>query len=379
MNNERVKVLVNIFLDRLDDMMNSEHDPRNLWEAVSCCVKHWDPDSEDFAGMFRSSMEKAAPFIEEGEGKPVEGIYYLCANGKSEEVRSAFIRLSSPDGGDINARQDRIIHFSEEINSLLNELVPAQWQYKQRTRNVVRYLAFIRPQENFFYNAAEGAAFAGYTEVTEEIGYDRFLKLTGYYRMGEDLTEYLLTRDDLAARLLKELEKKSNEVGDRDLPHIDPGMHIMAYALIRGAYRNGFYEEKAANRKSKISSVSQRKIEKTQQQARLLDEQERISYRLDEIITQEMNIQIPLLSGVSVRHDSFGEGCVMDQNGKYLTIDFDGIQKKFALPGAIIGGHLQFDNDDFVEQCFTMEKIGRKKKEITSELTAIEVQLQMLD
>lgn len=379
MNYERVKVLVNIFLDRLDDMMSSEHDPRKLWEAVSCCVKQWDPDSDDFPAMFRSSMEKAAPYIEEGEGKPVEGICYLCAEGKAEEVRNAFLRLSNPDGGDINARQERIAQFAEEINRLLNETAPEKWQYKQRTRNVVRYLAFIRPQENFFYNAAEGAAFAGYTEVTEEIGYDRFLKLAGYYRMGEDLTEYLLTREDLAARLLKVLEKKSNEVGDRDLSNIDPGMHIMAYALIRGAYRNGFYEEKAANRKSKISSVSQRKIEKTKQQARLLDEQERIAYRLDEIITQEMNIQIPLLSGVSVRHDAFGDGCVMEQNGKYLTVDFDGTTKKFALPGAIIGGHLQFDNDDFMEQCFTMEKIGRKKKQITSELTAIEVQLQMLD
>ena len=41
-----------------------------------------------------------------------------------------------------------------------------------------------------------------------------------------------------------------------------------------------------------------------------------------------------VLNNVQVKHRSFGNGIVVDQQGKYITVDFGTAQKKFVYPDA---------------------------------------------
>ena len=379
MNNERVKVLVNIYLDKYDDLIRKGNDTRDKWAAVSCCVKQWDLGAEHFRDMYAMSMKKAVPLMEEGASRPVEGILMLCDSGREEQVRNAFDALLAPDGGDISQRQDRIVQFVKQINAMLEEEAPAMWHYNHKIRTAIRYLSFIRPQENYYFSAADAAAFCGYTEVEQEIGFDKQLRLQNYYHVCDDLAEYLMTREDLRAKLARSLELKAKECGDPDLSGIDPRMHIMAADLMISAYRSGFYAEKAANRKSRISTSSQRRIERMMQRAKFLNEREKIVDSFDEIVALERQNEIPDLAGHTALHESFGEGVIKEQTGRYLLIDFGTVTKKFALPGVVLNGYLTFEGEDIAGKCLLMQEVEKKRKEIENKLTSVDVQLQMLE
>lgn len=378
MNTDRLKVLVNIYLERKDELMSGEEDIRRKWDAVRVCAENWDADAEDFADMFQKSMAKAGSVLDEHKAHPVEGIVWLCQNGKQEEVRNAFEDLVSPDGGDLNARQQRIFRFVTDINDLLEEAVPDRWDYRQRIRTAIRYLFLIQPADNYTFHAAEAAAFQGYCDVEEEIGYDRQLNLTNYYHMCDDAAEYIATRDDLISEVNSVL---AGDGTDLNAETVDPDHHILVCDLISAAYRLDFYSDKLANRKSKISAMQQRKIERNKQRAALLDKREEVVDQLDALHVAERKSVIPDISGKTVTHAVFGSGTVDAQNGKYFTVTFeDGTKKKFALPGAIVNGYLTFDgSQECIDALKHMDTAVENSHAINRELTSIDVQLQMLE
>ena len=377
MNTDRLKVLVNIYLERKEDLLSSEEDVRKKWEAVAVCAANWNVNAPDFGDMFAKAMAAASPVLDEHEAHPIEGIRALCGAGKTEEVRSAFQDLISPDGGDLVARQQRLTRFVKTVNELLEETAPDRWDYRQRIRTAIRYLFVIRPADNYSFHASEAAAFQGYCDVEEEIGYDRTLNLPNYYHMCDDVADYLDTRKDLltyVSSLLPEMSSQSPDV-------LDPNHHLLVCDLMGAAYRLDFYSDKLATRKSKISSVQQKKIERTKQRAELLDRREEIVDRLDALKVTEKKAQVPDITGKTVVHQVFGEGSVDSQDGRYFMVTFtDGTKKKFALPGAIVNGYLSFDGSkDYVDALQQLETAAQNSRSVGKELDSIDVQLQMLE
>jgi hypothetical protein len=147
------------------------------------------------------------------------------------------------------------------------------------------------------------------------------------------------------------------------------------------AYRLDFYSDKLATRKSKISSVQQKKIERTKQRAELLDRREEIVDRLDALRVTEKKAQVPDITGKTVVHQVFGDGSVDSQDGRYFMVTFtDGTKKKFALPGAIVNGYLSFDGSkDYVDALQQLETAAQNSRSVGKELDSIDVQLQMLE
>lgn len=380
MNADRVKVLINIYLDKYDEMAAADERVLGTWTAVNTCRKHWDMDADDFGRMFHAAMRDASLILENETWKPLEGIRYLCDNDRQEEVRASFRELLARDDGDIEARQGRVLRFVRDINDMLIEAAPERWQLRQKIRTGIQYLGIIDPSENYIFRASEAAAFAGYTEVDDEIGFDRKLNLPNYYEMCNGLVDYISSRDDLLKKVARKLKQKGKDEGEPELTEIDPNHHILAYDIIRDAYQHDFYKEKAANRKSKISTVQYRAIEKTQKRALLLDEREEVVDEYDEISSLEAGAKMPDLVGRKVRHEAYGKGKVTEKNGRYLKVEFeDGMTKKFVLPTAIVGGFLDFGSAKLTEAAEAMERVKDRKKDIADRLTAIDVQLQMLE
>ncbi len=378
---DRMKVLASLYIDRYADLTSGNEDVRDKWAAVSNCVKKWNLAAEDFSKMFSEAMEKGAFLIDHGDVHPLEGIRKLCSAGRTEEVREAFADLLANDHGDIQNRQDRVSLFVKKINDMINEEFPDKWMYKQKVRTAIKYLGLIHPEDNYIFKASAAAAFAGYCDEDSEIGYDRKLKLSNYYNMCDELVEYLQNREDLLKTVAKGLLAYGKAHGDTDLGNIDPALHILAYDVISSAYRYGFYLEKKANRKSKISVVQQRKIKRARRAAELLDTREDVVDTYEQIESLEHRAKIPTLQGRRLHHKAFGDGKVMEQDGRYLTVVFpNDLKKKFALPGVITNGFLEIGNSEkILEACDAMEEVRTRRQKFEDALTSIDVQLSMLE
>ena len=263
MNSDRVKVLINIYKEKYQDLTQGRIDVRDKWVAVYTCLKNWDIMAEDFGAMFEASMQDAEFLLDHGEVRPTDGIVMLCRGGRTEEVREAFADLLQHDGGDIAQRQQRVRAFTETINSMLDQQVQGCWKLHQKIRTVIKYLGLIRPEDNYMLRASAAAAFEGYIDYEDDIGYDRLLKLQNYYNMCDDTLDLLLRHEDFLKLIDKGLREKGEQLGMEGLADIDKARHILVFDLIDSAYRFNFYAEKSANRKSKISTVAQRKIDRT--------------------------------------------------------------------------------------------------------------------
>lgn len=380
MNSERLKTLTNIYISRYEDIIKGDDDPRDKWVAAAICSRTFDLNAADFGKMFDAAMKRAGSFIDENSAKPTDGIRLLCKKGRADDVQNEFDLLLDNDGGDIDARQERVRSFVKNINAMLQEIAPEKWQYRQKIRTGIRYLAFIRPEDNYLFRASEAAAFAGFAEVEEEIGYDRKLNLNNYYKTCDELADYLASREDLTDLVDESLREKGKEAGIKDLEKLDPKCHLLAYDMIHCAYVYDFYSDKAATRKSKISTVQQRRIDRMRQSAKLLEEREKTIDHLEEVEVRESLTKVPSVNGRKVQHKAFGTGKITSQDGRYLTVQFDSISKKFALPGVVVNGYLAFTNSDKVaDACRELSDVMNEHQKTADELNSIDVQLKMLE
>lgn len=381
MNSAKVRALTNVYLQKFDERLSGKkEDPRKRWLAEQQCANTWDINSNEFGTMFASSMQEATPYLEKGKSHPVEGIIYLCQNGYEADVAREFAQLLEPDGGDLDARQNQINLTKEHLNSLLNEAAPSEWQYRQKKDSVLGYLSFIRPEEDFWYCAAETAAFVGYAEAEDDLGVGSSFRLSSYYLFCNQLSAYLMSREDLQAKITESWQTKKGEKFTGTLMEVDPSLHLLTADFIHAAYIYDYYEVKEASRKTKMSAIQQRRIERTKQQSKLLEDREKTEEQLEEVQEQVKEIQIPSMLRMTVSHKAFGEGKVTEHEGRYLTVEFKEQTRKFALPGAVVNGYLTFDQfDDVRRSCENMEKMEKKRRRISDKLDSIDVQLKMLE
>ena len=197
--------------------------------------------------------------------------------------------------------------------------------------------------------------------------------------MCDDTLDLLLRHEDFLKLIDKGLREKGEQLGMEGLADIDKARHILVFDLIDSAYRFNFYAEKSANRKSKISTVAQRKIDRTRRRAELIDEREECVDSFDEIKAMEKDAKIPSLEGRTALHPSFGEGTIIGQDGRYLQVEFEGVTKKFVLPAAVLKGFLQFDDEEPEKICIALNEVNTRRNELENKVTSIDVQLHMLE
>ena len=402
MNSERIRILTHIYRNHYDEWADSGENPCRRWAAAAVCRRGFDLSAKDFAGMLEKSMEQASNLLDTEEGRPLEALLFLCRNGRESRVRSAFERLLDEDGGSTELLQEKLLAFSDDCNKMLEELKPEDGKLRLGLWSGLDFLALIRPEREFFFRAPEMTAFAGYTEAEEEIGYDRFLNLSNYYKNAEELCDELSGEAELRKIVRKRLESYGKEIGIPDLADADPMSHLLAYDVMRAVYAMDWYAEKSAKRKSRISTVSQRRIERMQKAAELLEEREHVAAGVREAKAKEKGTILPELVGKKAAHKSFGEGTIVSQDGRYLTVGFAKGPKKFVLPGAVLNGYLLLadsEEDVALEQggrekaaekgtragkgdlqrtCRQMAEAGKRVQDAEKALEALDVQLKML-
>jgi len=346
------------------------------WLAVRCCTDNWNIDAEDFLEMFRRSMHLSQNIIENRYKHPINGITYLCEQGKTEQVREEFRKLLS-DAEDIRKIQDKADVFQDSINAMLSEIAPEKWSYEQDRRDPLMYLAFIKPERSYMYKAEPARVFSNYVEFGDDIGSGQTFRLDHYYRLCDEVLAEIEKDEDFIEMLDAELTKvaERNDMSGSDLQGMPGKLRIVVYDIMYCANSAWLYEGmkppvKKGSKEDK-ERIVQRRIEEIHE---LLDTE---NAELEELLKSDP--EYPDLTGVELMNIRYGKGKVKSQDGHYLHIEYGGEDKMFPLPDCITKGYLKGASEDIVEACKQLSDINEHKKKLTSSLRQLSEELSLLE
>ncbi len=366
MNIERLNGIIDIYIDQFD-VLSKEHSENMKWAAVHHYKNSFNISATDFYEMFKYAMSKSSIIINNGTVQPVNGILKLIGH-EPETMRSLFAMLYADDSGELDKRQIKIENFVDEANKLLEKYERGKWKYKQDFRSVLAYLVFYQPENNYFYKSSQSQPFFRYLEYGEEIGYGQYFKLSHYYRMCDEVRDYLATHEALLTRH----NERWNVVGDTA-----DNLHILTFDIMYCSIVYGFYEYH-----NYLKVIKRSKADIAQQN---LEDEIEVNRRELEVLETEMSAacdardSIPeiLIVGQNVRHKLFGIGKVVKQNGSHIEVAFASRTSKFSISEAFINGFLISEDptillrckeiESAIDACDKLEKaIKAKKSEIDS-------------
>lgn len=357
----------------------NEPDGRNeifKWPAVRCCIDNWDIDAEDFLDMFKRSMRLTQTIIENRYKHPVNGIIYLCEQGKTEQVREEFRKLLSAVE-DVRKRQDHAETFMTNINAMLEEIAPDKWSFEQDRRDPLMYQAFIQPDISYMFKSESARVFSNYVEFGGDIGGGQTFRLDNYYKLCDEVLAAVESDDEIREMLDEKLMEaaKANDMAEDDLLDMPGKLRIAVYDIMYCASSANLYQgmPKPVKKGSKEDKerARNRRIEEIQEQI------EKESAELDSVLKDIP--AWPDLAGLELTNLKYGKGKVTEQKDKYLYLDFVGTEKTFALPDCISSGFLTGADGDVMETCKTISDINKRVNRLTSSLKQLRSELSMLE
>lgn len=382
MNQVNLVKLFHNYIESYNILTDKEHDELYKWRAVNHFQCHWDLEAENFGEMFEQAMGQSFNLINNSIVQPTSGIVFLCKQNKEteEEVREEFRKLLASDGGDIRVRQDRIDTFAAAINEKLQNAAPGKWKYDQDRRSVIMYLSFISPDDNFMFKSTEARAFANGCEFGEDIGSGQTFRLDVYYRMCKELAEEIKKNEKLCALLEEKLQGEANANEDEAnlITELVGRYNIYAYDIIYCAHAYNLYGDIPVRKKTKLSSVEQKKQDRQIRIQELASQRDEAKEQIEQVENLLKENPLPDIKGMSVKNIRYGAGTVAEQSGKYLTVEFSAGTKKFVLPDAVTKGFLKIEDTDTLR---SFEKIGfltERKEKYTREIEMLTTEISRL-
>lgn len=336
MNDANLHQLLNNYLAKFDEIYNEENNEGYKWEAVAHFQKYWDIDSPEFGNMFKEAVSKTSNLVNNRIVQPTGGIVELCKH-EPDTVRGIFEELLEDDGGDIDARQNRIQAFVTQANELLDKYANGKWKYSQDMRTVIFYLCLIRPDENYIYKATQAKTFAECVEFGEDFGSGQTFSLKNYYKMCDDLVEAIKATPELVERHAARLDKNT---------YPDKSYHILAYDIIYSGIYYNLYHNIEIKKPARKHSAEQARISKM---AELQQQQDEAQRHLNDLLNRKTEYDDVSAKNLLVTHKIFGTGRVLEQDGNIITVHFANEDKKFTLPNAFSAGYLTTEETDTVD------------------------------
>ena len=352
MNNEHLQLIFDQYISRFDELDDPNGNNEGYkWRAVSCFLENWDIEADDFASIFKSSMKDTSDLIDNATVQPIGGILLLLKHPEEIEfVRKCFRDLYADDGGNLEARQEKINHFIEQINPRIDRYATGSWKYPQKFNNVLYYLNLRYPSENYIYKATEAVEWANCIEFGDDFGSGETFSLPKYYRMCKELLSAVSENDEILDLQSKRLEREARGFDDE--------LHILVYDIIYCAHTYNFYSAgmiQTTSAKDRIKKAQLRdEIDSLETQ---LAEAEQLLRQLESDATGAAN-----MVGQVVEHRQFGKGMIISQVKDIQLIAFPSGERKFQYPTAYVAGFLKADKA-------TMEAI-REKSEMEQKVSS---------
>ena len=333
MNKHNLNLIFEQYASRFAELNDVDgNDEGYKWRAESCFVEHWDIDAEDFVSMFKAATKEMSNLIDNATVQPIGGILLLLKHQNEVEfVRECFRKLYQEDGGNLEARQDRIYAFMEKMNAKIDQYVSGSWKYPQKMNNVIYYLSLRYPSDNYFFKATEATEWANCIEYGDDFGSGETFSLAKYYKMCDELRDAVSENEEIMELHSRRLEKEARG--------FDDDLHILVYDIIYCAHTYLFYTDGIIQTTSAKERIKRAKIheEIEQFETELAAATER-SQSYKDLVAHLID-----MTGMEVEHKAFGKGVVVSQANSIQIISFPSGEKKFQFPTAYTGGFLKAD------------------------------------
>ncbi len=208
MNRKNFETVLEQYISRLAELEQADDsDQVYKWRAVGCFKRFWNLNAADFAGMFGKAMQEAENLLDDAAMQPLAGLRMLLAReSEAEYVRECFRFLFSEDDGDLKKRQERAEFFADKINERIRYYERGTKKYLQNRDHVIYYLNLWKPEENYMFDEASAAGWAGCAEYDGDFG-SRNFSLESYYKMCDELLEAIRENEELTDLITNCLRK----------------------------------------------------------------------------------------------------------------------------------------------------------------------------
>ena len=352
MNTHNLNLIFEQYISRFAELNDVDgNDEGYKWRAESCFVEHWDIDAEDFVSMFKASTKEMSNLIDNATVQPIGGILLLLKQPNEVEfVRECFRELYREDGGDLEARQDRIYAFMEKMNAKIDQYASGSWKYPQKMNNVIYYLSLRYPSDNYIFKATEATEWANCIEYGDDFGSGETFSLAKYYRMCDELLSAVSENDEIMELHSRRFEKEARGFDDE--------LHILVYDIIYCAHTYHFYTDGIIQTTSAKERIKRAQIRDEIKSLEL--ELAAATERINQLnVVSDNNVD---MTGMEVTHKAFGKGQIISQLNGIQVIVFAAGEKKFQFPTAYTGGYLKADEEIMA----ALKEADQRKKELVT-------------
>lgn len=333
MNKHNLNLIFEQYISRFAELNDlNTYDEGYKWRAESCFLEHWNIEAEDFPAMFKASTKEMSNLIDNATVQPIGGILLLLKQPNEVEfVRGCFRELYAEDGGDLEARQDRIYAFMEKMNAKIDQYASGSWKYPQKMNNVIYYLSLRYPSENYIFKATEATEWANCIEYGDDFGSGESFSLAKYYRMCDELRDAVSENEEIMRLHSLRFEKEARGFDDE--------LHTLVYDIIYCAHTYNFYTDGIIHTTSAKERIKR---------AQTRDKIDRLEVELAEAKQNYANLSAQTskevdMTGMEVSHKAFGKGRIVSHANGIQVISFSVGEKKFQYPAAYTGGFLKAD------------------------------------
>lgn len=375
MNELHLQQIFSHYIDRFEELNNSEHLEYYKWKIIKKFRKEMDKALETPADEFPAELyrlKRLSANLIDNYTQPFHGLSKF-AEKEPETVRQMFLSLYEDDGGDIKVRQAKVRSFLEQSHALRDKYYPDSYLYKDDMHSVTGYLFLYDPDHNYLFKATHAQIFADCIEFYDDWGSGNQVKLDVYYRMCDWIADEIKKSDALMATDASRFE---NGWGvDPDTLYPDTEKHILVFDLIYCCSTYGLFDGISFIRpKSKERQLIQGKKEKA---ASLYEEVQKARSQLKLLDEAKLYISDTYSIGCTVRHKTFGTGKVTELDGDRIEIDFSKVGiKKLGTYETIAKGIISSDRVGYAEKIDAYKDVLKRYKSIEKNLASAEQEMK---
>jgi len=375
MNEIRIHQLFEKYIEKFEEI-NTKNKEYYKWQIAKAFKPMMDEalnaPTEEFASKLYD-VKRLTENLIDSYTTPFNG---LCVFAKSEPetVRNMFKELLyTDDGGDIDARKERMTTFLNKSHALRETYCPESFLYKDDPHSVTGYIFLYGPDDNYMFKASHAKIFADCVEYYDDWGSGDDIKLSVYYRMCDQLVEYIKSND----ALLKTNESRFSggfEI-DPETMHEDNEKHILAFDLIYCCSSCDLFDGISFVRPK--TSERQLMQERKKKAKELYDKMVVARDDMKKLIEAKDYVNYVYAEGVCLRHKKYGEGTIISQNGDSITVDFpEAGHKKLGTRQSIALGIISIDTEDYTRKIKEYIDVLKQENSIKTALSFSEKQFQ---
>lgn len=371
MNENHLQQIFNNYIDRFEEVNNTEHQEYYKWQIIKRFRSMMDEaltaEPDDLAAKLYAVKRLTYNLID-NYTQPFHGLSKY-AEKEPETVRQMFLDLLSDDSGDVTVKQEKISDFLTRSHALRDKYYPDSYLYKDDVHSVTGYLFLYDPDHNYIYKATHALKFADCIEFYDDWGSGDGVRIPVYYRMCNQLVQAIKANDALMAT--DALRFTGAWGNDPSTMYPDPEKHILAFDLIYCCYTYGLFKGISFVRpKTKERQLIQERKTKAVELSAALKGARKKQADYNEAVSW-LNGSYSV--GATVRHAKYGTGIVTENTGTNITVDFDDAgTKKFGTILAAANGIITQDEADYTEFIAKYRDVLKKSSSITSAVSYAE-------